>query len=238
MAVNFVSIPDPRRGPCSIEIVENAQRYGAIPSSVTPFASKEHWIREAQHQWPSEVAVVTPRDGAVGKVWAHRGARVGNGEKFTFIFWTGNNMTVEQLPHSGSASIYSLHVVNFYKEFSKHFSNGVPELVTITLDGAEAARLNFADKVYLPFPVGEGNELRASIALRLNAQTGLLEWFDINEFMAENKSDVQAGRTGAAAGTLTWSQISAGVSQYYTIAAAWSDSDEVKAAKFYAAAKR
>jgi hypothetical protein len=243
--MQFISIPDPRKGPCDIAELELAQKYGAIASSVTPFASQEHWIREAQHSAPHEQRQV-PQEGSQGKWWAHRGARSGvnTSQVIEMIFWTGNCVSIDELPHhKKSAAIYSQNTVNFYKEWRRHFeaekkpgvrfTNGAPELIVETMDAAEAARLNLVEPAYWPFPLGEGQTLRANIALGLNAQTKKLEWFDVGEFIRENPT--QSG-SGAPAGTLTWQQISAAVGQYYTISAG-SGTDQEKAAKFYAAAK-
>lgn len=241
--VNFVSIPDPRKGPCDIAELANAQKYGAIPTSVTAFASPEHFIQIAQYDPLKESSLNgSGSQSGVGKWFCHQGARNNPAQykysAFEMIYWTGSCMPVSQLRHSPSAAIYDYSVVKCFEEFSQHFENGVPELVVITHDCDEARRLNFSATPWLPFPVGEGKKLRGNTALRLNAQTGKLEWFSIEEFMREYKSDVQAGRgnTGGES-RLTWPQITKGFTEYLQIYTSGA-TDEQKAARFYDAAKR
>jgi len=218
--MKFFSVPDPRTGAVTRQMLTDLQQANILPHNIGAFASQQHWIEA--------VGTGAPSDGSGAKYWRDNSTIWrASADRFQYLMLDRNSdgsfVRMAMNFSDPCFTVLSLETANFYRQYAKHFPV-IPRMIIKTMSRYDAGRLNFGSGIAEDFPLGileedptgPANGFRASfpssMALRFNPQTGQPEAFYWEEYVREYPFDwTPAGLGSSSAQRLSDDELVASV---------------------------
>lgn len=203
--MKFFSIPDPRKGGVTKEMLADLKQANVIPHNIGAFASATHWIES--------VGVAPPSEGQNPKMWRDNATIWSAGDTFQYLMLeraADGQFLRWAINFSGATFDYlSPGAASFYHQYAKHFPI-IPRLVLKTVNRYEAGRMQFAqgngedyplgillDDETGPIPGGKRATFPSDMALRFNPVTGQPEAFYYHDYVREYPVDYTVNVPGS-----------------------------------------